>query len=64
MKKIMYIIIVIGFLIYILAFPEKSVGAAAIGLNLWYENMLPTLLPFSILSYILIHSGILDSFAF
>lgn len=63
MKKIMYIIIVIGFLIYILAFPEKSVSAAAIGLNLWYENMLPTLLPFSILSYILIHSGILDSFA-
>lgn len=38
-------------------------GAASIGLNLWYENMLPTLLPFSILSYILIHSGILDSCA-
>lgn len=59
----MYIIILIGFLFYILAFPEDSVHAASIGLNLWYENMLPTLLPFSILSYILIHSGILDSFA-
>ena len=35
----------------------------SIGLSLWYENMLPTLLPFSILSYILIHSGILDQSA-
>lgn len=63
MKKIMYIIILVGFLIYILAFPEDSVNAASIGLNLWYETMLPTLLPFSILSYILIHSGILDNSA-
>ena len=58
----MYIIIVIGFLLYILIFPQESVNAAALGLNLWYEKMLPTLLPFSILSYILIHSGILDRF--
>lgn len=63
MKKIMYIIILIGFLLYILGFPEESVHGAAVGLNLWYEKMLPTLLPFSILSYILIHSGILDGFA-
>ncbi len=62
MKKIMYIIILIGFLLYILIFPQESVNAAALGLNLWYEKMLPTLLPFSILSYILIHSGILDRF--
>ena len=62
MKKILYIIILIGFLCYILVFPQESVQAASIGLNLWYENMLPTLLPFSILSYILIHSGILDHF--
>lgn len=59
----MYIISFIGFLFYILAFPEDSVHAASIGLNLWYENMLPTLLPFSILSYILIQSGILDGLA-
>ncbi len=63
MKKILYIIILISFLIYILAFPGESVKAASIGLSLWYENMLPTLLPFSILSYILIHSGILDQSA-
>lgn len=59
----MYIIILIGFLCYILIFPREAVDAAALGLNLWYEKMLPTLLPFSILSYILIQSGILDGFA-
>lgn len=58
----MYLIILTGFLLYILIFPEDSVHAATLGLNLWYEKMLPTLLPFSILSYILIHSGILDGF--
>lgn len=62
MKKIMYIIIIISLLSYILLFPKDSVAAAAMGLNLWYEKMLPTLLPVSILSYILIHSGILDGF--
>ncbi|MCI8299054.1 MAG: hypothetical protein HFI69_01675 [Lachnospiraceae bacterium] len=63
MKKIFCITILTFFLFYILGFPEESVQAAAFGLNLWYEKMLPTLLPFSILSYILIHSGLLDNFA-
>lgn len=57
----MYPIILLTFLIYILLYPGQSVNAAALGLELWYENMLPTLLPFAILSYVLIHSGILDS---
>lgn len=60
MKKIMYIFSLLGFLFYILLFPEEAVKAAALGLNLWYEKMLPTLLPFSILSYLFIQSGILD----
>lgn len=60
MKKIMYIIILTGFLIYILCFPKTAVLAASLGLKLWYEKMMPTLLPVTILSYILIHSGILD----
>lgn len=60
MKKIMYIFSLLGFLLYILLFPEETVKAAALGLDLWYEKMLPTLLPFSILSYLFIHSGILD----
>lgn len=58
----MYLIIIITFLFYILGFPKESVAAAAFGLELWYKKMMPTLLPFSILSYIVIHSGILDTF--
>lgn len=60
MKKILYIISLTGFLIYVLSFPKDSIAAASLGLNLWYSKMLPTLLPVTILSYILIHSGILD----
>lgn len=60
MKKIMYIIILIVFLTYILGFPTDAVLAASLGLELWYQKMMPTLLPFSILSYIMIHSGMLD----
>lgn len=60
MKKIMYIIILTGFLTYILCFPRDAVMAASLGLKLWYEKMMPTLLPVTILSYILIHSGMLD----
>lgn len=56
----MCIISLTGFLIYILCFPKDAVTAASFGLKLWYEKMMPTLLPVTILSYILIHSGILD----
>lgn len=61
MKKIVYIIILLSFLSYILYFPKDAVMAASVGLKLWYEKMMPTLLPVSILSYILIHSGLLDN---
>lgn len=61
MKKIVYIIILLSFLSYILCFPKDAVMAASVGLKLWYEKMMPTLLPVTILSYILIHSGLLDN---
>lgn len=63
MKKIMYMIVLTLLVLYILIFPSKAIEAASNGLLLWYQKMLPTLLPFAILSYIFIHSGILDSFA-
>ncbi len=63
MKKSIYAIFAIAFLLYILVFPQEAVQAAALGLGLWQEKLLPTLLPFSILSYILIHAGILDGLA-
>lgn len=55
-------LIFLGFLIfiaYILCFPLRAVTAAANGLLLWYERVLPSLLPFAILSNILIYSNYL-----
>lgn len=48
------------FILFILIYPDDCVKAAANGLILWYENILPALLPFTIFSNILIQSGYLD----
>ena len=60
MKKKLIFSCLILFTGYILIFPQDSVAAAAGGLVLWYEKVLPTLLPFAILSNILIYSGYLQ----
>ncbi len=59
MKKKFIFLSLILFTAYILLFPKDAVAASSAGLVLWYEQILPTLLPFSILSYILIASGYL-----
>lgn len=59
MKKKLIFPCIIIFIIYILLFPQISVEAAANGLILWYEKLLPSLLPFAILSNILIYSNYL-----
>ena len=46
---------------YILLYPADAVNASRNGLMLWYEKVLPTLLPFAILSNVLIHSGYMDA---
>lgn len=46
---------------YGIVFPKMFASAAANGLYLWYHSVLPTLLPFSILSAIVIRSGIYDT---
>lgn len=60
MKKKLIFSCLILFTGYILIFPQDSVAAAAGGLVLWYEKVLPTLLPFAILSNILIYFGYLQ----
>lgn len=57
MRKTISVILVFIFILFILLFPEVTVQAAADGLMLWYTSLLPTLLPLSILSNILIASG-------
>ena len=46
---------------YILLYPADAVNASRNGLMLWYEKVLPTLLPFAIISNVLIHSGYMDA---
>lgn len=60
MKKRLSILIIILFILFILIYPGDCVQAAADGLLLWYEHILPALLPFTIFSNILIQSGYLD----
>ena len=57
----MFIIIILLCLIYLLSFPHITVTAAAKGLVLWFEQVIPSLLPFAILSNIMIASDILPS---
>ena len=57
MKKKLIFCCILIFIVYILFFPQDAVTAAADGLVLWYERVLPSLLPFAILSNILIYSG-------
>ena len=45
---------------YILTAPKDAVNAASVGLVLWYTRVLPTLLPFVILSNILMDSNYLQ----
>ena len=47
----------------ILRYPRLSVGYAAAGLHSWFECMVPALLPFMILSGIMIHQNLTVRFA-
>lgn len=46
----------------ILLFPGQSLSFACNGLNLWFQNMIPTLFPFMVLSGIMIRMNLTGSF--
>lgn len=58
-KKLLFFIIVV-LIAYILFSPVEATEAASLGLILWFERILPALLPFAILSNILIYSNCLS----
>lgn len=60
MKQIFYYLSLIGFLLFLFFFPKTAVGYAKNGLMLWFNTLLPSMLPFMILSGILIKSGFLE----
>lgn len=61
MKKISGICFFVTITCCILTHSRLSLAYAALGLGLWYEKMVPVLLPFMILSGTLIRMGLVDS---
>ncbi len=57
MKRSFFLIFVILLLGYLIGMPGKALAASKEGLNLWFYSVLPSLLPFCILSDILIGTG-------
>ena len=57
MKKFVSLFIIIGFFVIMLIFPRQTFEGASNGLLLWFQIVLPTLLPFIILSNLLIHTN-------
>jgi hypothetical protein len=62
MKKLLFICVVISFIAYSFFFPELTVNAARNGIQIWFSQILPALLPFTILSSVLVKSNFLKSF--
>lgn len=54
MKKTIYTLIILSILLFILLYPTESVSAAKGGLLLWFNVIIPNLLPFIILSNLII----------
>ncbi|MBS6196670.1 MAG: sporulation protein [Clostridiales bacterium] len=57
MKRTFFFTAILTTLLYLLCFPEAAFQASKNGLLLWFHTLLPSLLPFLILSDFLIHTG-------
>lgn len=60
MKKSLTSILILFFVIIIAIFPQSATKGAAAGLLLWYRTLLPTLLPFMILTDLMLHYQVAD----
>lgn len=58
--RFLYMALGIYLIVLLLRFPALSLQYASIGLNLWFQKMIPTLLPFMILSGILIRMNLTE----
>ena len=62
MKKVLFILIFIFLIICSCLYPEVAFEASKQGILTWFHQILPALLPFTILSGILLRSKYMDSF--
>ncbi|SES99961.1 hypothetical protein [[Clostridium] polysaccharolyticum] len=60
MKKILTSLLIVCFLLLLLTFPSLSLHGAKTGLMLWFETVLPTLLPFMIISSLIMQLNVTD----
>lgn len=58
MKKILFLLPIIGLLLLLFTRPDVIASGCSLGLTLWYTAVLPSLLPFMILSGLLIRTGL------
>ncbi len=59
-SNILFLIVMISILIGILKYPKLSLNSASDGLSTWFNIIIPSLLPFFIISEILIGIGFVD----
>ena len=60
MKKIFFTVFSISQICFLLIWPKEALAAAKEGMNLWLNILLPTLLPFLILTGILIQTDMTE----
>lgn len=58
MKKILFVLFVPALLFLLFTHPDLIASGCSLGLSLWYTSVLPSLLPFMILSGLLIRTGL------
>lgn len=63
LRPVLYTLFFLIMTILILTNSQKSLYYALNGLNLWFTKMIPTLLPFMILSGIMVRLGLTENFA-
>jgi len=61
MKKILFTFVFVSFIIYACFHPNVVVEASKNGILIWFQQILPALLPFTIFSSILLKTRFLDS---
>lgn len=54
--------IISTFFLFLLVFPKLTLDASKRGLLLWFDTLLPTLLPFLILSQLILKTSVIDTF--
>jgi len=62
MKKIVFSCVLFILIIYSFFFPENTINATRNGIQIWFQQILPALLPFTIASTVLLKSNFLQTF--